>query len=395
MVRSWLKLILNSLGAAAIAAAAQLGIAEALGIIRWNGKFASGGSTSWSALLTWIVFIYAVSVLGGAAVGKRAVRRPGRPEGAAARVTATLAAALGTGGAITLAWLPAHDAKLFVNVHPELVVAVAAAAGVLAGLVLSLVALFVPPVAGGVRASVAWIWLVAIGSAVAGIVTHRPYRAPRLAVVDAPSLVPVTWWSGPNLMIAVAAVLGFTVAGVARWGGAHRFGVALSGLAGPAVVAGAYLIAGAGDSGVNPMQAPLYAAGAGLVASTLIALPGRREPTDERDRAIETSLWADDEPYPPDRFRSDTFPPDTFRPEQPRPQGATYRAEPYHAQPYGSQPQRGEPYRTEPYQPAPYLGPDYPTDEYPAANVTAASTAPVMGQPPSEHESTSWFRAST
>jgi hypothetical protein len=149
---------------------------------------------------------------------------------------------------------------------------------VVAGLVLALLAMSAPPNAAGVRATVGWVWLVGIASAAAGLAANRAYPAPRLAVVDAPSLITVDWWSGPYVMVALSALFGFAVAGVARWGGARRFSTVMSGLGGPAVVAAAYLIAGPGSDGdrtsqLEPYQASLVAVGAGLCAAALVALP--------------------------------------------------------------------------------------------------------------------------
>jgi len=288
VVRAWVKLIWNSLGVAVVTAAAQLGIAQALGIVRWGESFDASHPSDWNAMLTWVGFIYAVAVLGGAAVGRRAVRRPGRPDGMAARVIAVLAAGLGAAAAVAIAWLPARTAKPPVNIDPELVVAMTAGAGIIVGILVALVAMSARPAAAGVRAAVAWIWFVGTASAVAGVVTHVPFDLPRLAVIDAPSLVPTHWWSGPNLMIGVAALLGFIVAGVARAGGAQRIGTALSGVTGPAMVAAAYLIAGPGSGSdrsnqLEPYDASLIAAGVGLCASVLVAVPGRR--------AERTTLW--------------------------------------------------------------------------------------------------------
>src|SRR5262249_28424575 len=126
VVRSSVKLIWSSLLVAVVAAAAQLGVAEALNILRWQDHYASSGGDSWSALLTWVAFIYAVSVLGGALVGRRTIRRAGRNDGAFARIAAALAAAVGAAAASTLAMLPARSAVPPVNVHPELLVLVIA-----------------------------------------------------------------------------------------------------------------------------------------------------------------------------------------------------------------------------------------------------------------------------
>jgi hypothetical protein len=290
VIRAWVRLVWNSLGASIVAAAGQLGVADALGIIRWSDTYETSGPSAWSALLTWVGFIYAVAVLAGAAAGRRAA--PRRIGTTATRVTAAASAAAGSAAAVTVARLLSRDATPPVSGDPELVVTITAGAGVLAGLIIALLAMSAPPIAGGVRAAVAWIWLVGIGAAAAGIASGDADAAPRLAVLDAPSVVPAAWWSGPYAMAGIAAILGFAVAGVARWGGAHRLGVVLSGFAGPAVVAAAYLIAGPGEGSdqaaqSEPYRASLIAAGAGLCAALLVGLPGRRSAANPADHAEE------------------------------------------------------------------------------------------------------------
>jgi hypothetical protein len=270
----------NSAAVAAVAVAAQLGVADMLGVIRWRGG-EPARTTDWNALVTWVCFSFAVAVVTGALAGRRAIQRPDRPEGIGARISATLLSAVGAGAAIGLAWLSAKDATAPVRVNPALNVAIAAGAGVLVGVVISLIALSALPVAAGVRASVAWIWLVAIGCAVAGILTHKPYPAPRLGVLDVPSLVAPSSWTGPRLMIFASTAIALIVAGIARWAGAGRFGVAMAGFGGPAMVGAAYLIAGPGDGAdraaqFDPYLTALLATAAGLIASVLIAMPGRR-----------------------------------------------------------------------------------------------------------------------
>ncbi len=421
MVRSWVKLIWNSLGVAVVAAAAQLGAAQALGIVRWTNPYQPGGGDSWSALLTWIVFIYAVSVLGGASVGRRAVRRPGRWEATLVRVIAALSAAVGAAGAIGLAMIQARGAVPPVNVHPDLLVALVAAAGVVAGLILAVVALFVPPVAGGVRASVAWIWLAAIGSALPELITHRPAASPELGVFDLPSLRALSWWPGPYVMIVVAGLLGLAVALVARWGGAHRVGIALSGLAGPAIIAGSYAIAGIGDGDRTAFLASLYAAGAGLVLATLVALPARDGPREEAGPVDQS--WTEADRYRPGNYLAESRPgevtPSPFRipaeansqwadlaqgdpsPHSPQPTEQAYPGGAGQPEPARSGAHRAEAYpggtgRT--YGASGYLGReyrdyDYPTDEYPTATTVSEQPpgAPVMGQPPQDQSE--WLRS--
>lgn len=278
---AWLRLICNSFGVAVAAVAAQLGLTEALGIVKWTDQYATDGADEWSATLTWVAFAYACSVLAGASVGRRAVKRPGRPDSIAAQLCATLTAAAGAAAAVVIVWLPAREATPPVRDDPGLVAVITAAAGIVAGIVVALMALPSPPVAGGARAGVAWIWLVGIGSAAAGLASTEPPPVPRLAVIDAPSVVSPGWWSGPYAMVGIAALVGLAVAGIARWGGAHRFGVAVCGLPGPLLVTVAYLIAGPGVGAGSAAQADAYrasllAAAAGLVASVLVALPGRR-----------------------------------------------------------------------------------------------------------------------
>jgi hypothetical protein len=279
VVGAWLRLITQSVLVAAVAVAAQLGAGGVLGILRWEGAHDAG---SWSTLLAWIAFSYAVAVLAGAMVGRLAVRRRQGRDGFASRVTASLVAAGGAAATIGLAWLPAHGLVPPTNDNPGLVVSLTAGAGVVVGLILSLLALSARPVAVGLQVTAAAVWLVGIASAAIGLSTDRPYPAPRLGLFDAPSLVTVSGWAGPRAMIVGAVLTGVLVSGVARWRGASRLGSALAGLGGPALVAAAYLIAGPGDTTGGPLERPylaaIYATAAGLVASVLVAMPGRRAP---------------------------------------------------------------------------------------------------------------------
>ncbi len=283
MTRAWAKLVWHAFGVAALVVAAELGAAQAFRLIRWGDDFGPGGTSSWSALLTWIGFTYAVAVLAGAAVGRRAVRRPTRPDGAVARILAVLAATAGAAAAVILAWLPSGDVRAPVNVDPRLVVTLTAGAGVLIGAMVALAALSVAPLAVNASTTVVWVWLVAIASALADLAVRTPQPTPRLAVVDVPTVVPPNqWWTGSNLMIGMAVVLGALVALVARWGGGSRPWIAMSGLAGPLIVAAAYLLAGpdTADPGQRgAYYASLIAVAAGLGASSLIALPRHRTTT--------------------------------------------------------------------------------------------------------------------
>src|SRR5687768_14677042 len=122
MILAWARLISHGVGVAAIVVAAQIGIGNALGIVRWDGAFDDGNTAPWRALLTWIAFVFAVAVVAGALVARRAVHRPNRPDRPGARVAATLAAALGATAGIAVAWLPAREVRAPLGVNPGLVV---------------------------------------------------------------------------------------------------------------------------------------------------------------------------------------------------------------------------------------------------------------------------------
>ena len=285
---------MNSALVAAVAVAAQLGAGGLLGLIRWEGPY---DQRAWTTLLTWLAFSYAVAVLAGAMVGRISVRRQATArlatsedrtghEGLGSRLTASLVAAAGAAATIGLAWLPARDLVPPNNDNPGLVISLTAGAGVVVGLILALVALAARPVAVGLQATVSALWLIAIAAAAAGLATHEPYLAPRLGMLDAPSLVRATEWTGPRVLVMGAAVTGLLVSGVARWQGAQRVGASLAGFGGPALVAAAYLIAGPDDRTAAPLDQPylasLYATAAGLLASVLVAMPGRRAPRPAR-----------------------------------------------------------------------------------------------------------------
>jgi hypothetical protein len=304
VVRAWFALVWKSVGMAIVAVAAQLGVAQTVGLIRWNDV----STESWSTLLIWLAFIAVVAVVAGAGVGRRAVRtasadarlagtRAGRSEPVAPdRVGVTLLAALG--GAIgasvgaSLAWLAAQTAISPVT-YPELVVATTAGAAVVAGTVLAVLAGLVPPIGRNVRVTVGWIWALGLFCAIAGHATHKPFRAPGLGVVDAPSLIPETWWSAPSVMVAISIVIGAVVAAAARWRGATRLGTIASGFAGPTAVAAAYLIVrpalqGAPTNLFNPFHASLIAVAGGLLGSAAVGLlpgPARSEGTEKAPKA--------------------------------------------------------------------------------------------------------------
>ncbi|MGE5830199.1 MAG: hypothetical protein ACM30G_17825, partial [Micromonosporaceae bacterium] len=281
-IRTWTRLAGNSFGAAAVVAAAQLGIGYGLHIVDWGQRFDLGNDNAWHALLTWTAFITAVAVLGGAAAGGPGITRPSRRVSFPARLTAAVAASLGALSAVPLAWLPARVARPDTPVNPGTSVLMAAGAGAVVGLLLALAALSAATVAGGLAAAVTWVWGAALAAAVVATMHGDPVGRPRLGLIEMPRLVPPTaWWLGPELLVGVGVALSVAVAGLARRRGMGWLGVVSSGVAGPALIAAAYLIAGPGDGTYQrqPYLAATLGAAAGLAATILIAVVRPRRKT--------------------------------------------------------------------------------------------------------------------
>ncbi len=314
-VVGWVKLAGRSFVGAVLVGAAQLGAAQALAILVWSTV---PTTDVWRRQLTWLVFIFAGAVLGGVVTGRRSVRTIRRAianrradaaaarhaglvvhqrgliaaqrravaaargktvdtargvAAGAARVCATVFAALGAATSFALVWLPARNAYDAADLR---VLSVAAGLGVVVGTVLSLLCLTAAPVAANVGVSLAGVWLFGLASVGMTIATDEPSITPRLGVLDSPTMIgPDEWWLGPNLMVAVAAILGFAVAATARWIGAHRVAIALSGLAGPTVVAAAYLLVGPAGELMSSYVAALLAATVGLLSSAATAAANR------------------------------------------------------------------------------------------------------------------------
>ena len=281
-VRAWSRLFWQSFGAAAVVAAAQWGLGYGLGLIDWGQPFEAGNENAWNSLLTWTAFISAVSVLGGAAVGGPGIRRPNHRVKLNARFTAAIAAGLGTAAALPVAWLPARVAQP--PISEGFTVTIAAAEGIVVGIVLAALAMTLATAATSLVATVAWAWSVALACCGVAIAQGEPTNHVRLGVIDAGSLIPPNaWWFGPELMIGLAVLIGAATATVARRRGAPWLGIVASGLAGPALIAAAYGIGGPGVSGdhrdqFQPYLAALLGAGAALLAASLVVMlrPRRR-----------------------------------------------------------------------------------------------------------------------
>lgn len=283
MVRIWVKALGGAFAASMLIGSGQLGVAYSLGLLRWNHPFKAGAENGWNAHLTWVAFIATLTVVGGAVVGARLLRRGGF-RGLGSAIAVALAALAGAALVVPLVALPASPAVVARPLDPGLNAGLAAALGAAIGYFGAVAVLSARALAANVFVTAAWVWLVALGSALASLDGPVLPTGLRLGVLSLPQL---PYAQTQNLVLPMATgmalLAALVIAGYARWLGEHRFTVAVSGFAGPALVAAAYLVAGPGISAENddqlvPWRASLVAVGAGLVAATLVAvLPLRRE----------------------------------------------------------------------------------------------------------------------
>jgi hypothetical protein len=285
-----IRAITISFGAAAAAGAAQLGIGYGLGVFSWVPTVNGVDEAAWLASLAWTVWISTTSVVIGTVAGDRlGLATVGlTPLGRRLwRVTLAIAASLGGLIVVALTAVPARAAQRPDTFAPQMIVGTYAVAGVIFGLAVALIAVNIPAVASNVTITSGWLWLVAAVATLDGAAASRDLHVVQLGVWQVTSSGP--WFHSiyvPGALLAAgsAIVIGALAAWPAANRGTNRMGVAFSGAAGPAVIAGAYLLAAPVLKGVKPEQlsahlvAP-YAVIAGLIGSVLVAVlasAGRR-----------------------------------------------------------------------------------------------------------------------
>jgi hypothetical protein len=314
--RSWATSIFTAIGVAAGAGAAQLGFGYGLGIISWQPV--NGGATVWVNSLAWVTWLAATSTVIGAMIADRlsGFTTPGAHESFGAHAIAVawrfviaLSAAVGALITVPLVALPARTPRPD-NVAPYFTTGGYAVAGVIVGLVVALGALTARAITANVIASTAWVWTLA-GVAVADVVRGNGDVAgsAQLATwqfTNAQLVRGMINLPGALLMLAIALVVGGLAAWPAGRRGDNRVGVAISGAAGPLLVAAAYFFAAptVGDQHLSAFVMAPYAVLAGLAGSVLVAAIGpkgartearakRRAEEDERNRraADEMTDW--------------------------------------------------------------------------------------------------------
>lgn len=302
--RPWSRSISVALFASAGAAAAQLGLGYGLGIVAWtlpDGATAASSPVpdtsvltggAWSAGLAWTTWVAATSVVVGAIAGTRRANEvhSGRIVRLVWRVVIGLAATLGALVAVPLAAIPARHAEIADTYAPHLLAAIYAVAGAGLGLLVSLVAVAARAVAANVIASAVWLWVLAIVAAADGLITNDGRGYTHLAVWEFTHGGPFLrslYVPGALLTLGAALLVGGLAALPSAGRGAGRLGVAVSGAAGPLMVAVSYVLAdprppAAPDIQMSALYTSPYLVLAGLAGSVLVALvgtvPARRRP---------------------------------------------------------------------------------------------------------------------
>ncbi len=273
-VRTWANALGIAVGAGALAGAGQLGIGYGLGILRFDQDFPTGAP--WAAQLAWVTFLASAAVIGGTLAGAWHARRLAVAPTPAVRAALAVAAAVGATVMIPLLVRPAGATHLAESGNPRVAVALAAAAGLLAGVVAAYAVLAFPAVSGNVITYVLWLWVAGLVSAAWTLGQGASWGTARLG------LLPGTGAWVPVVLLLPPALIALAVAAIARFGGSDKRAVAASGVAGPLLLGFAYLVSGpSSGSQSTAYRYALIAVAAGLAVSVLVGVvrrPTRKPP---------------------------------------------------------------------------------------------------------------------
>jgi hypothetical protein len=343
--RTWVRLLLATLGVGALAGASQLGVAYGLGIVRLTRVLDPSTRDQWTAQLTWVAWFAMIAAVVGALVGASllpaaaggsssaspvsgsassfdsgprsgssaagssaarlsaagpfaggfsgaGVSAPAWPPGAAPPrigtvISLALAAGIGAAVVVPLTMQPARTAQI-AGVHPVFVIGICTGLGTLVGVLAAIAALMQPVSRWSLTMVSIATWIIAVVSVAPSLGPDDPLPAVRLGVFDAGYLSPVaTQRMALFTMPALALLTGALVGWAARRRGCTTLTIALAGLPGPALLTMAYLIAGPGSGSeryqVVPYWAAMTATGAGVLGSVLAAVVRRGDDTDDGD----------------------------------------------------------------------------------------------------------------
>ncbi|MTK00822.1 hypothetical protein [Micromonospora sp. CP22] len=270
------RLLFTAFGLSLLAGAGQLGLAFGFGIVRLTGTFTGASINQWPAQLVWACWFATNAAVIGAVLTERLARHGGQLTGTTRQVAVAAGSALGATVVAPLCMQPARSAEL-ISVDPVWAVAICAGLGAVVGAGAALAVLVRPPMAWNMAAVAAVVWLLALCSVLPSLGASGPLTPVRLGVLEPAWLAADTAQRLALLILPLVTLLaGAATAAVARWRGHPPLVSGPSGVAGPVLVAFAYLAAGPGDSGdryqLTPYYGALIAVLVGALGSAAVAL---------------------------------------------------------------------------------------------------------------------------
>ncbi|MGC4867086.1 hypothetical protein ACLQ3B_16835 [Micromonospora sp. DT53] len=285
--RTWGRLLLTALGVSVLAGAGQLGVAYGFGVVRLTGAFTGTTVNQWPAQLVWVGWFAANAAVAGAVVTGRLARRDAPTASTGRQLAVAGAAALGATVIAPLCMQPARAAEL-ISVDPVWAVGICAVVGAVIGAGGAIAVLFRPELGWNMAAVAGTVWLLALISVLPSLGTAGPLPTVRLGVLE-PSWLDDDAAQRLALLLlpTVALLAGAATAGLARWRGQVPLVSGATGVAGPVLVAFAYLTAGPGDAVDRYQASPYYGsliailAGAlGAAAAALLRWPANTRTTE-------------------------------------------------------------------------------------------------------------------
>ncbi|MFI6273217.1 hypothetical protein [Micromonospora zamorensis] len=292
--RTWGRLLLTALGVSVLAGAGQLGVAYGFGIVRLTGAFTGTTVNQWPTQLVWVGWFAANAAVVGAVLTGRLARRDAPAVSTGRQLAIGGAAALGATVIAPLCMQPARAAEL-ISVDPVWAVGICAVLGAVIGAGAAIAVLLRPELGWNMAAVAGAVWLLALISVLPSLGTTGPLPTVRLGVLEPSWLADDAAQRLSLLLLPIVALLaGAATAGLARRRGQAPLISGATGVAGPVLVAFAYLTAGPGDAVDRYQATPYYGSLIAILAGALGAAAAAllRWPTSARSadpQAIEPS----------------------------------------------------------------------------------------------------------
>ncbi|MFD6564505.1 hypothetical protein [Micromonospora profundi] len=267
--RTWGKLLLTALGVSVLAGAGQLGVAYGFGIVRLTGAFTGTTVNQWPAQLVWVGWFAANAAVAGAVLTGRLARRDVPAASTGRQLAIGGAAALGATVVAPLCMQPARAAEL-ISVDPVWAVGICAVLGAVIGAGAAIAVLLRPELGWNMAAVAGAVWLLALISVLPSLGTVGPLPTVRLGVLEPSWLDDAAAQRLALLLLPIVALLaGAATAALARSRGQVPLVSGATGVAGPVLVAFAYLTAGPGDAVDRYQASPYYGALIAVLAGAL------------------------------------------------------------------------------------------------------------------------------